>query len=48
MVAQHYAKLGFEPVAAPPGAADGETYWRLELDRYAPREHFITIPEPAP
>ena len=32
MVAEHYAKLGFEQVA---DGGDGETLWRLDLDRYA-------------
>ena len=45
MVAEHYAKLGFEPVATPPGAPESATFWRLNLDRYEQQPHFITFSE---
>lgn len=45
MVSDHYAKLGFEPMAAPAGAGEGTTFWKLELARYVEPEHFILIRE---
>ena len=47
MVADHYPKLGFEPVPPPPGAPEGATYWRLDLATHAARPHFIELLEPA-
>ena len=47
MVAQHYAKLGFESLPSRPGTPDGTTFWRLDLASYQPPAHFINIQEPA-
>ncbi len=41
MVADHYAKLGFEPVETP--TANDGTAWRLDLARYIPQAHFIKV-----
>jgi FkbH-like protein len=43
LVADHYAKLGFRPLAAPFGSPDDASYWGLELVNYAPQRHFIEI-----
>jgi FkbH-like protein len=43
LVADHYAKLGFRPLAAPFGSPDDASYWGLELVDYAPQRHFIEI-----
>ncbi len=47
MVAEHYAKLGFDPLPLPPGAPDGATFWRLDVAGYQPPEHFINIQDSA-
>ena len=43
LVRDHYAKLGFAPVPAPPGAATGATFWRLELDSAPVPQHFMEV-----
>ena len=53
MVAEHYAKLDFEPLPMPPGmpnpsAPDKATFWRLDLAGHEPRTHFINIQDSAP
>ena len=47
MVAEHYAKLGFESLPSPPGTPDGTKFWRLDLAGYQPRPHFINIQDSA-
>ena len=42
MVREFYPKLGFEPVVEKP---DGATRWQLDLARFKPFDHFITIKE---
>jgi len=40
LVEQHYAKLGFSPIALPPGGNEGAQFWRLAIaDRPAPAHH---------
>jgi FkbH-like protein len=45
IVADHYTKLGFDPMPQPCGAPEHATFWRLDLAVYEPRTRFITIQE---
>jgi FkbH-like protein len=36
MVRDHYAKLGFSPLAGQPTTIEGETWWQLDLAAYQP------------
>jgi len=42
LVKEHYARLGFLPVAPPEGALSGATFWRYEVGSALP-EHFIRL-----
>lgn len=43
MVAEHYPRLGFAPVAATVDAEPGVTFWRYELANRQPTTHFIEV-----
>lgn len=43
LVADHYAKLGFTAVAAPPRAVPGATFWRYQIAEAARPTHFIKL-----
>jgi len=43
MVAEHYSRLGFQPMAAPEGAEPGATFWRYEISAAQAPEHFIEV-----
>lgn len=47
LVAEHYPKLGFQPLQAPPSTAQEVSYWGLDLRTYRPKGHFISVREPA-
>ncbi|MDB5945279.1 MAG: methoxymalonyl-ACP biosynthesis protein [Ramlibacter sp.] len=46
MVADHYRRLGFEPLQAPAGAGPGWSYWRYDLLSREPAQHHISIEQP--
>ena len=42
LVAEHYPKLGFEPLTALDTGSPGSTFWRFDVEN-APPPHFITV-----
>ena len=46
MVASHYERLGFSLQPAPPGAAAGATFWRLDIGAAFLPSHFIKVVTP--
>lgn len=42
LVAEHYARLGFDRIDPPADAPEGASYWRWPLSRPAPGRHFIS------
>lgn len=43
MVAEHFPRLGFEPIDAPDGAEPDASFWRLDLHTKPDTHHFIEI-----
>ncbi|MEH6389212.1 MAG: HAD-IIIC family phosphatase [Pseudomonas profundi] len=46
MVAEHYPRLGFEPVETPEWAEPDASFWRLDLHNTPETHHFIEILNP--